>query len=682
MSDKTLSSRDRVLLVSMPWGATREPCLGLSILKSVLLQHGVGCDVVHAPMQLLRYLKAETNDLVASTWAASDFVFTREFEDGVTPEQLEVLRKLTQDSQDCLAAFPRTMQNPEPFVSKVLRLRQEIIPRFLDDLMAEIDYSRYSLIGFTCLFDQTIASLALARRIRRRYPEIMLAFGGYALQAPVGPALQKCFSEMDVVAYGDGEPVIVPLWEASRGLRELASVPNITYRASGGEIVKSERSVRIDLDESPAPDYDDFFVQREKLKREHGIGFVSGEMHAESSRGCWYGQKAHCTFCGIDDETLRYRIKSPHVLISQLDQLHRRYNVSTFRFSDYIMPLKYYQDFLPEMARRGAPYRLHYETKANLKRDQIELCARAGIRYLQPGIESFSTPVLKLMCKGVTAGQNVFALCTMLRNGIHPYYNLIFGFPFEAPADYAEMIRILPALYHLVPPATTVPVLVTRYAPLAADPERFGSKGPLKAHWRYDLIFSRGFRDAHALSMDDYCYYYDTPYRQFSADLKVVHSVLQHQVARWKDRYASGKSRLTYRADGDGLIAEDTRWSDEPKVYRLTALHRQVGDLAQAGPLTVPRLLESARSAGINDCEAQQALDDLVEARIVIRIETQLVWLALPVGAFERTYHGLGRENTEVRSPDHWPSPDPLSMPNRNRERNVGERQPFVVLSN
>ena len=222
----------------------------------------------------------------------------------------------------------------------------------------------------------------------------------------------------------------------------------------------------------------------------HQVRFVTTEMHVESSRGCWYGQKAHCTFCGIDDETLKYRVKSARVILSQLDTLHRRYNVSVFRFSDYIMPLKYYSDFLPELARRGGPYQLHYETKANLKESQIELCAAAGVRFLQPGIESFNSQVLKLMAKGVTAAQNVFSIYTMMRHGIFPFYNLIFGFPHETPADYEQIVKMLPSLYHLVPPQTMIPVLVTRYAPLASDPERFGAHGPLKAHWRYNVIFS------------------------------------------------------------------------------------------------------------------------------------------------------------------------------------------------
>jgi ribosomal peptide maturation radical SAM protein 1 len=631
-------------------------------------------------MMLLRYLKIQTLDNIAATWAANDFAFTREFEDQPSAEQLQVLTRLAQDTQDCLAGFPKAVCSPDPFIAKMMRLRQDAIPQFLDDLMAEIDLSGYSLVGFSCLFDQTIASLALARRVRRKHPSIMIAFGGYALQPPVGPALQQCFPEMDVVAYGDGEPVIVPLWEASCGMRSLDEVPNISYRSHDGKLTHNCSLVRVDLDDSPTPDYDDFFIQREELKQKHRVSFVIGEVHAESSRGCWYGQKSHCTFCGIDDETLRYRTKTPQTLVAQLDELHKRYNVSVFRFSDYIMPLSYLHDCLPEMATRGAPYQLHYETKANLKAKQIELCAHAGVRFLQPGIESFSTPVLKLMAKGVSAAQNIFALYTMLLHGIYSFYNIIFGFPFETVEDYEEMIEIIPALYHLIPPETTIPVLVTRYAPLAAEPERFGASAPLKAHWRYDVIFSREFRKANGILMEDVCYYYESPYREFEPDLKVAHDVLQHQVVKWKERHASGNARLTYRKEGECLVVQDTRWEDVPETYRFAETHDKIGGILREGVLARPRLLQELRNRGIGVRKGENAIEELIRARVVLSVESHLVWLAHPEGSFERTHENLHRTNSDVLSSSEWqPWERPSAVQLRGASQSRDER-PLITL--
>jgi len=479
-----------------------------------------------------------------------------------------------------------------------------------------------------------------------------------------------------VVAYGDGEPVIVPLWQASRGLRPLSSVPNISYRERSGRTIAVGDTVKIELDDSPTPDFDDFFLERERLKRDHQISILVGEIPVESSRGCWYGQKAHCTFCGIDDETLRYRVKPAQKTIAQLGELHHRYNVTSFRFSDYIMPLQYYKDFLPAMAAMGAPYALHYETKANLKESQIRLCAQAGVRYLQPGIESFSSPLLSLMAKGVSAAQNIFTLYTMSRNGIVPFYNLLFGFPGERPADYASMVRLLPSLYHMIPPQTTIPVQITRFAPLAAAPEQFGGRGPLKAHWRYGVIFTDQFRRSNGLAAEDFCYYYENPYREADRELQVCHQILQHQELKWKQRFESGRAHITYAETEDSLIVRDSRWKDDPQIYKLSKLHAAVGDVLRTGVFNSTRLMEEAEKKGLDKSTANTALKELVEARIVLEVDDHYVWLAFPETQPAKVSQGpvVPRANSSVRRSDEWPSID-------NRGVAASERSPFVVLA-
>jgi hypothetical protein len=47
----------KVLLISMPWGPIAQPSHGISLLKSELKKHGVGCDVLEAGMLLLQWIK-------------------------------------------------------------------------------------------------------------------------------------------------------------------------------------------------------------------------------------------------------------------------------------------------------------------------------------------------------------------------------------------------------------------------------------------------------------------------------------------------------------------------------------------------------------------------------------------------------------------------------------------------
>lgn len=68
-----------------------------------------------------------------------------------------------------------------------------------------------------------------------------------------------------------------------------------------------------------------------------------------------------------------------------------------------ILPHRYFATLLPELARRGTGLRLSCEMKANTTPERFDLLARAGFAEVQPGIESFSSRVLRSMDKGVRA---------------------------------------------------------------------------------------------------------------------------------------------------------------------------------------------------------------------------------------------------------------------------------------
>ena len=113
----------------------------------------------------------------------------------------------------------------------------------------------------------------------------------------------------------------------------------------------------------------------------------------ESSRGCWWGAKHYCVNCGIRDEDLADRSRGPAAVLHSLNELNRRHGVRAFRFSDYILPAAYYDSLLLELERRGAPYMLSGEIKANVNADRFGRLVAASFAEVQPGIESFENEV-------------------------------------------------------------------------------------------------------------------------------------------------------------------------------------------------------------------------------------------------------------------------------------------------
>jgi hypothetical protein len=141
--------------------------------------------------------------------------------------------------------------------------------------------------------------------------------------------------------------------------------------------------------------------------------------------------------------------------------------------------------------------------KSNSSPDRFELMAAAGFREVQPGIESFSSDVLRKMDKGVTASRNVQTLLLGRQHGIHIHYNVLWGLPDDDATAYRAMAAEMPKLVHLDPPLARTPVQITRYAPLQADPARFGI--PVARHEPcYELIFSKAFLHASDFDLNDY----------------------------------------------------------------------------------------------------------------------------------------------------------------------------------
>src|SRR5207237_3798341 len=105
----------------------------------------------------------------------------------------------------------------------------------------------------------------------------------------------------------------------------------------------------------------------------------------ETSRGCWWGQKRHCTFCGLNGEGMEFRARSADRTIADLQDLLARYPECNIAMSDNIMPHSYFRTVLPQLALIRPKAEIFYEQKANLTLQKVRALARAGITRIQPG---------------------------------------------------------------------------------------------------------------------------------------------------------------------------------------------------------------------------------------------------------------------------------------------------------
>ncbi len=295
-------------LVSMPWTNFVQPSLGLAILKADLEREGIAARVYHANLDLLKYISFQTYDMVSELMALNEFLFTAVLDPEIDARQSDSF------AEHCLNLSQRKTSERyatgEQLAELFLTLRNHVVPTYLAECADRILAMNPTIVGFTCMFDQTMASAALAKLLKETDPNLMIVLGGYAVQHENGVEVLKAFPWVDAIARGDGEPVAAALARASTGEGSIEHIDGILTRADLRTNIE-RRARRWDMASALPPNYDDWFEDLKRIEHEHAVVLKSPYLYIESSRGCWWGQKRHCTFCGIDKETLKYRQKSP-----------------------------------------------------------------------------------------------------------------------------------------------------------------------------------------------------------------------------------------------------------------------------------------------------------------------------------------------------------------------------------
>ena len=600
----------------MPWGSIQEPSLGASLLASSLRSEGIQTEVLYLQHRLLRYVSDASYRRLADVFALNDFIFSSIFENEISSHQSQVLNDICNQlwgSNPKWRNDPR-FDGPSSIASYVLLLRSHIIPIFLDDCAKVVLSMSPTLVGFSCLFDQTIPSLALAKSLNEQAPDVRIVLGGYAVSGETGDEILRVFDFVDSVVQGPGETEIVAQAHAS-----------ILPQSKQAEL-KRLKKVTAPINQSPTPDFSDFQEELERLDKEDQIRIDWRIIPYECSRGCWWGEKSHCIFCGIASEDLGYTSKDADTVLQDLNDLSLTYGKSVFRFVDYILPAKYYSTLLPKLSANQENLRLTCELKANLSALRVDALKDAGFVEIQPGIESFSTSTLQEMGKGVTAAQNVLALKLAMRSGIVCHYNLLFGFPGDTKASVSSMVAVLGDLVHLQPPATLVEVLTTRFSPLQ-EGRVPPVKRATKAHHYFNVIFSREFLEETGLDLAKYCYYFEPEFSP-NESLSEEYDALRAKVQKWNIRYHKRKdSFLTYeKAPGQPMTFFDSR-GVEAEVFQITPEAELVYRAIDENVLSQPNIIAQVPSLDASDVDF--GLNELRNKRLIFEENGRLVGLAI-----------------------------------------------------
>jgi ribosomal peptide maturation radical SAM protein 1 len=635
--DAAPSASGGIALVSMPWPLLGAPSIQTGTVAAVLARAGVPARVHSLHLEFMGFVTARQGGQRVGDAEGFSVLDYRAVADGQAHVGLgegvfaEAARGADRARDERYLALLKQRGVPRGLVRKVKRLRGLVGP-FLEHAADELLAAAPAAVGFTLTYQQVLPSLALARLLKARAPEVTLVLGGAGCEGPMGAALLRAFPFVDLAVRGESERVAPELFRALAAGEPVPAIPGV-FRREGDEVVEGSGAdsgggpaERVPMDEVPLPDYDEFF---ERLARSPLAGEVVPEVAFESARGCWWGERSHCTFCGLNGSCMAFRSKSPERVLAELEALAGRHQALDFTAVDNIIDDSYFDSFVPALAQRGHDLRIFYETKANLSEERVRGLRDAGIRRIQPGIESLSTPLLKLMKKGVSGIQNVRLLRWCAQYDVHVDWNLLYGFPGEDPAEYAFMARLAPALVHLPAPRLGR-LVIDRFSPYHVRPEAYGIR-LTRPQEHYGLLYGREDDDP---LLWDLAYAFDFQRLDGSDPLTYI-GPLARAVERWRADEDRNRGALTYRRGPGFVQVTDRRTTMTAAQYVLEDLHLLVHERCEAGSDRTTQLAAAAERTGrprdaALEAELDGVLAELCEAWLLHADRGRYQTLALP----------------------------------------------------
>lgn len=596
-----------VVFPIMPFADVGRPSMGVSLLIPEVRRAGHSAEAIYFNLDLAGLMGIGDYQRVASEFPPNMLLGEWVFADDLFGDDIPAPADYFDD------IFGPMAGGDPAFIAALMRVRTQVAG-FLDACVATIMAREPRIVGFSTVFHQTCACLAVARRLKALPAPPVIVFGGANCEGEMGLQLISSFPWIDYVCSGEADLSFPALLDRLLGGADPQPIGGVLQQ---GQVNLPARSPAVtNLDALPYPDFEDYFGN---LSTSALAGLFKGHLVFESSRGCWWGAKHHCTFCGLNGDTMVFRSKKPDRVFEEIDYLLTHYESENIGCVDNILDLRYIDTLFARLAASPHELKLFYEVKANLRLEQLVKLRAGGVNQIQPGIESFSDAVLTLMSKGCTGFQNIQLMRWCREVGIEVSWNILGGFPGEDPAEYERMAALIPRLTHLDPPCSCGMVRLDRFSPFHGEPDRFGFTN-LRPAQAYFYVFPLGRRDLSKLA---YFFDFDYPDRR---DPQTYLAPVQRETRRWIDgRAAAEPPRLDAHFAGDRLTIFDSRSAAVAARHDFAGL----AALVYARCDRAATVAHVARDLGIDDAAIEAIVADFDARRLVARDGDRVLSLAV-----------------------------------------------------
>lgn len=277
-------------------------------------------------------------------------------------------------------------------------------------------------------------AIPYSKRIRERFPQVHIIWGGYFPSNQPRVCLGSGF--VDVIINGPGDKAFPQLLaKLEKGDTDFSDIPNLIFLRNG-EMIRTKKDEIYDQDSLPSLPY-------EKLHALYPIPGYLGKSYLgkktiayHSSFGCPFT----CSFCAVVPiYNARWKGKSAEGVYKDIRYLKEKFGGDAIEFMDnnFFVSEKRTVEFAKLIRNDGISWwgEGRIDTIDKYKDDSLALMRDSGCRMIFFGAETGDDERLKQMDKGGTqTGEQILRFAARMKKfGIIPEYSFVLGTPASSP---------------------------------------------------------------------------------------------------------------------------------------------------------------------------------------------------------------------------------------------------------
>ncbi len=312
----------------------------------------------------------------------------------------------------------------------------------IDKVLASMEEPCF--VGFSCYVWNYEYNKVLAQKIKEKYPQCKIAFGGHQVNRD-SDVLKTDF--VDYCLFGEGEEIFKKLLLSFIGKESIEKIPNIMYKKDG-EIFFTEK-MRVDIPERISPYLEGYF---DELVEKEELAFSA---ILETNRGC----PNKCAFCDWGNEKAKVRLYDIETVRAEIDWMSEKKieycycadaNFGLFERDEDIIEYmieKHDENGFPEKFQ--ATYsKNNSETvfRINKRLNDVGMCKGATLSF-----QSLHQHVLDNIYRKNMPIESFHELMSLYnKNGIGAYSEIILGLPGETYESFRDgMEQLLEGGQHM-----------------------------------------------------------------------------------------------------------------------------------------------------------------------------------------------------------------------------------------